>query len=116
MLVIRFHSYSIVQFYPVKEDATKKDDRIAMLEDALRESVSIAAEREELLAQHVELSDSASQTIRELEADADRVTMEKGITNIKNAFLILSLGERDAVVASLKSMRKRNIEELMNIK
>ncbi len=97
-------------------DLLKKDDRITMLEDALRESVSIAAEREELLAQHVELSEGASQTINQLEAEVDRITMEKGITNIKNAFLILSLGERDAVVSSLKSLRKRNLEELMNIK
>eukprot|EP00794_Sanderia_malayensis_P007219 gene7219-8027_t len=100
----------------LQAELLKKDDRITMLEDALRESVSIAAEREELLAQHVELSEGASQTIHELEADTDRLTMEKGITNIKNAFLILSLGERDAVVASLKSLRRRSIEELMNIK
>ena len=87
-----------------------------MLEDALRESVSIAAEREELLAQHVEFSEEAGRSIRELETDVDRLTMEKGITNIKNSFLILSLAERDTLLASLKSMKKRNIEELMNIK
>lgn len=87
-----------------------------MLEDALRESVSIAAEREELLAQHVEFSEEAGRSIRELETDVDRLTMEKGITNIKNSFLILSLAERDTSLASLKSMKKRNMEELMNIK
>lgn len=87
-----------------------------MLEDALRESVSIAAEREELLAQHVEFSEEAANSIRELETDTDRLTMEKGITNIKNSFLILSLAERDTLLASLKSTKKRNMEELLNIK
>jgi len=104
------------QVVELKEDVTKRDERISMLEDALRESVSIAAEREELLAQHVEFSEEAGRSIRELETDVDRLTMEKGITNIKNSFLILSLAERDTLLASLKSMKKRNIEELMNIK
>ena len=99
-----------------KEELTKRDERIAMLEDALRESVSIAAEREELLAQHVEFSEEAAKSMRELETDTDKLTMEKGITNIKNAFLILSLAERDTLLASLKAMRKRNMEELMNIR
>ena len=87
-----------------------------MLEDALRESVSIAAEREDLLAQHVEMSENAAEKIQELESNQDRVIMEKGITNIKNAFLILSLSERDAVVGALRAARRRNIEELLNIK
>ena len=87
-----------------------------MLEDALRESVSIAAEREDLLAQHVEISEDAADKISETESEFERVVIEKAITNIKNAFLILSLSERDALIASMKATRKRHIEELSNIK
>ena len=93
-----------------------KDERISMLEDALRESVTIAAEREELLSQHVEISEDATRRIGEMESEYDRVTIEKAITNIKNAFLILSLSERDAVVASMRCAKKRHIEELLNVR
>ena len=93
-----------------------KEQRITMLEDAVRESVIIASEREDILARHVELSEENAERIMEAEAEYDRITLEKSITNIKNAFLILSLSEKDALVASMKAARKRYLEELFNMK
>lgn len=87
-----------------------------MLEDALRESVNIAAEREDILARHVEMSEEAAKKLTESEGEYDRIVVEKAITNIKNAFLILSLSERDALIASMKTTKTRHIEELLNIK
>ena len=82
------------------------------IEDALRERVRIAAEREDILARHVEMSEEASKRLLETESEYDRVVVEKAITSIKNAFLILSLSERDALNASMKAARKRQIEEI----
>lgn len=87
-----------------------------MLEDALRESVSLAVEREDLLAGHKEMYENAVNKTNVLEEEYGRVEMEKAITNIKNAFLILSLSEKDAFIASMEATRKRSLEELLNIK
>lgn len=105
-----------IQIHELQEENEKKLTRITMLEDALRESVNIAAEREDILARHVEMSEEAAKKLTESEGEYDRIVVEKAITNIKNAFLILSLSERDALIASMKATKTRHIEELLNIK
>ena len=87
-----------------------------MLEDALRESVSLAVEREDLLAGHKEMYENAANKMNVIENEYSRVEMEKSVTNIKNAFLILSLSEKDALIASMEATKRRSIEELLNIK
>lgn len=87
-----------------------------MLEDALRESVTIAMEREELLASHKEMYETALNKLNAVNGEYERVELEKKITNIKNAFLILSLSEKDALVASMEATRKRQNEELFTMK
>jgi len=87
-----------------------------MLEDALRESVTIAMEREDLLASHKEMHENTANKMNELNNEYERVELEKKITNIKNAYLILSLSEKDALIASMEATRKRQNEELFNIK
>ena len=87
-----------------------------MLEDALRESVTIAVEREDLLASHKEMYENAVNKMNITNSEYERVELEKKITNIKNAFLILSLSEKDALIASMEATRKRQNEELFNIK
>lgn len=87
-----------------------------MLEDALRESVTIAMEREELLARHKEMYEQALDKLDSAGGEHERVELEKKITNIKNAFLVLSLSEKDALIASMEATRKRQNEELFNMK
>lgn len=87
-----------------------------MLEDALRESVTIAMEREELLARHKEMYEQALDKLDSASGEHERVELEKKITNIKNAFLVLSLSEKDALIASMEATRKRQNEELFNMK
>ncbi|XP_057313472.1 ELKS/Rab6-interacting/CAST family member 1-like [Hydractinia symbiolongicarpus] len=105
-----------IQIHELQEENEKRLTRITMLEDALRESVNIAAEREDILARHVEMSEEAAKKLTESEGEYDRIVVEKAITNIKNAFLILSLSERDALIASMKATKTLHIEELLNIK
>ena len=92
-----------------KDELAKKKERIGVLEDALRESVNMAIESEDILASHKEAFEA-------MKSEIDCAVFEKAITNIKNALLILLMGERDALIASMKATRRRHSEELQNIR
>ena len=94
----------------------KKDERVAVLEEALTESVSIAAEREELLAQQAHNSETATHRAEDMESEVERVRIETAVTNTKNASLVLALNENDIILSYYKSERHGMIEQLLEMR
>lgn len=102
------------EFY--QGELQKKDERIAVLEEALTESVSIAAEREELLAQQAQNADTATHRVEEMESEVERVRIETAVTNTKNASLVLALNENDIILSYYKSERHGMVEQLLEMR
>lgn len=100
----------------LQKDLKAKDDRIAVLEEALKESVTIAAEREELLAQQAHGTETAAQRVEDIEMELDRTHLEMAITNTKNASLLLALNENDAILNYYKSERRHMLEEVFEMR
>lgn len=99
-----------------QRELQKKDERIAVLEEALTESVSIAAEREELLAQQAHNAETATHRVEEMEAEVERVRIETAVTNTKNASLVLALNENDIILSYYKSERHGMVEQLLEMR
>jgi len=99
-----------------QSELQKKDERIAVLEEALTESVSIAAEREELLAQQAQNAETAAHRVEEIEAETERVRIETAVTNTKNASLVLALNENDIILSYYKAERHRMVEQLLEMR
>ena len=99
-----------------QKELQKKDERIAVLEEALTESVSIAAEREELLAQQAHNAETATHRVEEMEAEVERVRIETAVTNTKNASLVLALNENDIILSYYKSERHGMVEQLLEMR
>lgn len=99
-----------------QKELQKKDERIAVLEEALTESVSIAAEREELLAQQAHNAETATHRVEEMEAEVERVRIETSVTNTKNASLVLALNENDIILSYYKSERHGMVEQLLEMR
>ncbi|XP_015760744.1 PREDICTED: ELKS/Rab6-interacting/CAST family member 1-like [Acropora digitifera] len=102
------------EFY--QNELQKKDERIAVLEEALTESVSIAAEREELLAQQAQNAETATHRVEEMEVEVERVRIETAVTNTKNASLVLALNENDIILSYYKSERHNMVEQLLEMR
>jgi len=100
----------------LQKELKSKDERIAVLEEALKESVTIAAEREELLASQAHSAETAAQRVEDVEMELDRTHLEMAITNTKNASLLLALNENDAILNYFKSERRRNLEENLEMR
>lgn len=99
-----------------QNELQKKDERIAVLEEALTESVSIAAEREELLAQQAQNAQTATHRVEEMEIEVERVRIETAVTNTKNASLVLALNENDIILSYYKSERHNMVEQLLEMR
>ena len=99
-----------------QNELEKKEERIAVLEEALTESVSIAAEREELLAQQAHNSETAAHRVEEMEGELERVRIETAVTNTKNASLLLALNENDIILSYYKSERHGMVEQLLEMR
>lgn len=99
-----------------QNELQKKDERIAVLEEALTESVSIAAEREELLAQQAQNAETATHRVEEMELEVERVRIETAVTNTKNASLVLALNENDVILSYYKSERRNMVEQLLEMR
>ncbi|KAK3722298.1 hypothetical protein QZH41_017751, partial [Actinostola sp. cb2023] len=100
----------------LQKEVKLKDERIAILEEALKESVTIAAEREELLAQQAHSAETAVQRVDDIEMELDRTHLEMAITNTKNASLLLALNENDAILNYYKSERRHNLEDNLEMR
>lgn len=99
-----------------QNELQKKDERIAVLEEALTESVSIAAEREELLAQQAQNAETSTHRVEEMEIEVERVRIETAVTNTKNASLVLALNENDIILSYYKSERHNMVEQLLEMR
>ena len=86
------------------------------MEEALTESVSIAAEREELLAQQAQNAETATLRVEDMESEIERVRIETAVTNTKNASLVLALNENDVIMSYYKSERHGMIEQLLEMR
>ncbi|XP_066284577.1 ELKS/Rab6-interacting/CAST family member 1-like isoform X10 [Branchiostoma lanceolatum] len=94
----------------------QKEDRIEELEEALRQSVNITAEREMLLAQTQAGKQTVEKQVEELTQEIDRMKKHLQATNAKLASTSLSLQEKEDRLAQLRADRKKQLLEVMEMK
>lgn len=86
-----------------------KAERVAVLEEALQETVNSVSENERLLGEQAHKN-------YELEVELANLKIENTVTNTKNASLILSLSERDIALAYYRNERKQMMAEVLEMK
>ncbi|XP_078596338.1 ELKS/Rab6-interacting/CAST family member 1-like isoform X10 [Branchiostoma floridae x Branchiostoma japonicum] len=94
----------------------QKEDRIEELEEALRQSVNITAEREMLLAQTQAGKQTVEKQVEELTQEIERMKKHLQATNAKLASTSLSLQEKEDRLAQLRADRKKQLLEVMEMK
>ncbi|CAH1265644.1 ERC1 [Branchiostoma lanceolatum] len=99
-----------------KSFVRQKEDRIEELEEALRQSVNITAEREMLLAQTQAGKQTVEKQVEELTQEIDRMKKHLQATNAKLASTSLSLQEKEDRLAQLRADRKKQLLEVMEMK
>ncbi|XP_051873788.1 ERC protein 2 isoform X3 [Pristis pectinata] len=100
----------------MEESVQKKDERIEELEEALRESVQINAEREVVLAQEEASRSSAEKQLEELMATLEKTKQELDSTKVRLTSTQQSLAEREAHLANLRIERRKQLEEVLEMK
>ena len=93
----------------MQKDLDAKTDRVALLEEALQETVNSVSENEKLLHEQTEKN-------YELQVEAANLKIENAVTNTKNASLILSLSERDIALSYYRNDRKKMKAEVLEMK
>ncbi|XP_019634132.1 PREDICTED: ELKS/Rab6-interacting/CAST family member 1-like isoform X6 [Branchiostoma belcheri] len=99
-----------------KSIVRQKEDRIEELEEALRQSVNITAEREMLLAQTQAGKQTVEKQVDEMTQEIDRMKKHLQATNAKLASTSLSLQEKEDRLAQLRADRKKQLLEVMEMK
>ncbi|XP_072136210.1 ERC protein 2 isoform X2 [Mobula birostris] len=100
----------------MEESVQKKDERIEELEEALRESVQINAEREVVLAREEASRSSAEKQLEELMATLEKTKQELDSTKVRLTSTQQSLAEREAHLANLRIERRKQLEEVLEMK
>ncbi|KAL4640757.1 ELKS/Rab6-interacting/CAST family member 1 isoform X3 [Arapaima gigas] len=100
----------------VKDSLRQKDDRIEELEEALRESVQITAEREMVLAQEEAARTHAEKQMEELLAAMEKVKQELESMKAKLSSTQQSLAEKEAHLTTLRAERRKHLEEVLEMK
>ncbi|XP_078270746.1 ERC protein 2 isoform X2 [Rhinoraja longicauda] len=100
----------------MEESVQKKDERIEDLEDALRESVQINTEREVVLAKEEASRSSSEKQLEELMATLERTRQELESTKVRLASTQQSLAEREAHLTNLRIERRKQLEEVLEMK
>ncbi|XP_048863268.1 ELKS/Rab6-interacting/CAST family member 1 isoform X3 [Brienomyrus brachyistius] len=100
----------------VKDSLRLKDDRIEELEEALRESVQITAEREMVLAQEEAARTHAEKQMEELLAAMEKVKQELESMKAKLSSTQQSLAEKEAHLTTLRAERRKHLEEVLEMK
>ncbi|XP_069795758.1 ERC protein 2 isoform X2 [Narcine bancroftii] len=100
----------------MEESVQKKDERIEELEEALRESVQINAERELVLAKEEASRSSAEKQLEELKTTLERTKQELDSTKVRLTSTQQSLAEREAHLANLRIERRKQLEEVLEMK
>lgn len=94
----------------------EKDTRVEELEEALKESVSITAERELLIAQQKQQSQIMD---AKLNAYKDQLAKnQKQIDELQTKLTVVQREnqDKDAVTKSLKHERRKHLEEVLQLK
>ncbi|XP_069759621.1 ELKS/Rab6-interacting/CAST family member 1-like isoform X2 [Narcine bancroftii] len=94
----------------------QKDDRIEELEEALRESVQITAEREMVLAQEEAARNDSEKQVEELMAAMEKVKQELELMKTKLSSTQQSLAEKEAHLTNLHAERRKHLEEVLEMK
>uniref|UniRef100_W5NIW1 ELKS/RAB6-interacting/CAST family member 1 n=1 Tax=Lepisosteus oculatus TaxID=7918 RepID=W5NIW1_LEPOC len=93
----------------------QKDNRIEELEEALRESVQITAEREMVLAQEEAARSHAEKQMEELLAAMEKVKQELESMKAKLSSTQQSLAEKEAHLTTLRAERRKHLEEVLEM-
>ncbi|XP_076861436.1 LOW QUALITY PROTEIN: ELKS/Rab6-interacting/CAST family member 1 [Brachyhypopomus gauderio] len=100
----------------VKDSLRLKDDRIEELEEALRESVQITAEREMVLAQEEAARTHAEKQMEELLMAMEKVKQELESMKAKLSSTQQSLAEKETHLTTLRAERRKHLEEVLEMK
>ncbi|XP_070265590.1 ELKS/Rab6-interacting/CAST family member 1 isoform X3 [Myotis yumanensis] len=100
----------------LQDNLRKKDDRIEELEEALRESVQITAEREMVLAQEESARTNAEKQVEELLMAMEKVKQELESMKAKLSSTQQSLAEKETHLTNLRAERRKHLEEVLEMK
>ncbi|NXC13939.1 RB6I2 protein, partial [Corythaeola cristata] len=99
-----------------QDNLRKKDNRIEELEEALRESVQITAEREMVLAQEESARINAEKQVEELMMAMEKVKQELESMKAKLSSTQQSLAEKETHLTNLRAERRKHLEEVLEMK
>uniref|UniRef100_A0AAQ4QKI5 ELKS/RAB6-interacting/CAST family member 1a n=1 Tax=Gasterosteus aculeatus aculeatus TaxID=481459 RepID=A0AAQ4QKI5_GASAC len=94
----------------------QKSERIEELEEALRESVQITAEREMVLAQEEAARSLQEKQMEELLGAMEKVKQELESMQAKLSSTQQSLCEKEAHLSTLRAERRKHLEEVLEMK
>uniref|UniRef100_A0A914V8H4 Uncharacterized protein n=1 Tax=Plectus sambesii TaxID=2011161 RepID=A0A914V8H4_9BILA len=97
-----------------KGGAADQQARIEELEEALRESVSITAEREMAIAQHRQLNQQLQMQINDYKSQMSDLRRSTDAVNASS--LEQNRVDKDQLIRSLKNERKKHLEEVLQLK
>uniref|UniRef100_A0A3B3H8H6 ELKS/RAB6-interacting/CAST family member 1a n=1 Tax=Oryzias latipes TaxID=8090 RepID=A0A3B3H8H6_ORYLA len=100
----------------VKDTLRQKTERIEELEEALRESVQITAEREMVLAQEEAARSLQEKQMEELLGAMEKVKQELESMRAKLGSTQQSLCEKEAHLTTLRAERRKHLEEVLEMK
>ncbi|KAI4900804.1 hypothetical protein NFI96_026034 [Prochilodus magdalenae] len=106
---------SIMKRSKYRDSLKLKDERIEELEEALRESVQITAEREMVLAQEEAARTHAEKQMEELLAAMEKVKQELESMKAKLSSTQQSLAEKEAHLTTLRAERRKHLEEVLEM-
>ncbi|XP_028680375.1 LOW QUALITY PROTEIN: ERC protein 2 [Erpetoichthys calabaricus] len=96
--------------------ARKRTDRIEELEEALRDSVHARTEREMLLAREEAARGAAERQLEELMNILEKTKQELDSTKARLSSTQHSLAEKDAHLTNLRHERRKQLEEILEMK
>uniref|UniRef100_A0A8C6LCK9 ELKS/RAB6-interacting/CAST family member 1 n=1 Tax=Nothobranchius furzeri TaxID=105023 RepID=A0A8C6LCK9_NOTFU len=91
-------------------------ERIEELEEALRESVQITAEREVVLAQEEQARMQSEKQVEDLLVAMEKVKQELEVMKAKLSSTQLSLAEKEGHLTALRAERRKHLEEVLEMK
>ncbi|XP_064417751.1 ELKS/Rab6-interacting/CAST family member 1 isoform X2 [Latimeria chalumnae] len=100
----------------LQDTLRQKDERIEELEEALRESVQITAEREMVLAQEEAARNTSEKQVEELMLAMEKVKQELESMKAKLSSTQQSLAEKEAHLTTLRAERRKHLEEVLEMK
>uniref|UniRef100_A0A673A7P4 ELKS/RAB6-interacting/CAST family member 1a n=1 Tax=Sphaeramia orbicularis TaxID=375764 RepID=A0A673A7P4_9TELE len=100
----------------LRDTIRQKTERIEELEEALRESVQITAEREMVLAQEEAARSLQEKQMEELLGAMEKVKQELESMRAKLASTQQSLCEKEAHLTTLRAERRKHLEEVLEMK